>query len=95
MSAATALPDAVRFAQLRWRNRPLQLEYQWVGAPSSELPPLVFLHEGLGSLAMWKDFPERFCQAHGLHGLVFSRYGRRCQSISADSTLKRALARAV
>jgi pimeloyl-ACP methyl ester carboxylesterase len=39
------------------------------------LPTLVFLHEGLGSVAMWKDFPQRFCETHGLRGLVFSRYG--------------------
>jgi len=66
---------AVRFAQLIWRGRPLRLEYQWVGAAASTLAPLVFLHEGLGSVAMWKDFPEQFCRTHGLRGLVFSRYG--------------------
>ena len=39
---------------------------------------MVFLHEGLGSLAMWKDFPQRLCDALGCHGLVYSRpgYGR-------------------
>jgi pimeloyl-ACP methyl ester carboxylesterase len=38
----------------------------------------VFLHEGLGSLAMWKDYPARLCRAGGYGGLVFSRagYGR-------------------
>ena len=42
-------------------------------------PPLmVFLHEGLGSLAMWKDFPKTLCDAIGCRGLVYSRpgYGR-------------------
>jgi pimeloyl-ACP methyl ester carboxylesterase len=65
----------VQFAQLDWRGRPLRLEYQWVGDSPSALPPVVFLHEGLGSLAMWKDFPASFCHANGLRGLVFSRYG--------------------
>jgi pimeloyl-ACP methyl ester carboxylesterase len=39
---------------------------------------MVFLHEGLGSLAMWKDFPRRLCDALGWRGLVYSRpgYGR-------------------
>jgi pimeloyl-ACP methyl ester carboxylesterase len=39
---------------------------------------MVFLHEGLGSLAMWKDFPQRLCSAVGVRGLVYSRpgYGR-------------------
>ena len=48
-------------ASLDWRGRPLRLEYRWVGDAASPTPPVVFLHEGLGSVAMWKDFPERFC----------------------------------
>lgn len=40
--------------------------------------PIVFLHEGLGSVAAWRDFPDRLCAACGLPGLVYSRpgYGR-------------------
>jgi pimeloyl-ACP methyl ester carboxylesterase len=67
-----------RFASLAWRGRPLRLEYRWVGDDAARTPVVVFLHEGLGSVAMWKDFPERFCRANSLRGLVFSRpgYGR-------------------
>jgi pimeloyl-ACP methyl ester carboxylesterase len=65
----------VQFVELDWRGSPLALEYAWVGAAESAHPVLVFLHEGLGSLGMWKDFPQRFCRAHGLRGLVYSRYG--------------------
>jgi pimeloyl-ACP methyl ester carboxylesterase len=36
---------------------------------------MVFLHEGLGSLAMWKDFPARCAGAAGCDALVYSRYG--------------------
>jgi pimeloyl-ACP methyl ester carboxylesterase len=35
----------------------------------------VFLHEGLGSISMWRGFPRAFCERHGLAGFVFSRYG--------------------
>ena len=50
-------------------------------SPSKELPTpplMVFLHEGLGSVAMWRDFPQRLCNALGCRGLVYSRpgYGR-------------------
>ncbi len=38
-------------------------------------PYLVFLHEGLGSVAMWKNFPERLCRATGCPGLVYDRLG--------------------
>ena len=72
MSSARVDDHTVR---LTWRDRPLDLEYAWVGDPASRIPVVVFLHEGLGSVAMWKDFPARFCEAHGLRGLVFSRYG--------------------
>jgi pimeloyl-ACP methyl ester carboxylesterase len=72
MNSATHTPQ---FADVMWRDRPIQLEYQWVGAAQSDYPVLVFLHEGLGSIALWKDFPDRFCREHGFTGLVFSRYG--------------------
>ncbi len=38
-------------------------------------PVMVFLHEGLGSVAMWRDFPERCAHACGSGSLVYSRYG--------------------
>jgi len=65
----------IEFADIEWRGKPLRLEYQWVGAKSSAYPAVAFLHEGLGSVAMWRDFPERFCSDHGFSGLIFSRYG--------------------
>jgi pimeloyl-ACP methyl ester carboxylesterase len=36
---------------------------------------LVFLHEGLGSIALWKDFPERAARITGCPAVVYSRYG--------------------
>ncbi|HLJ50039.1 MAG TPA: alpha/beta hydrolase [Bryobacteraceae bacterium] len=52
-----------------------RIEYELIRGPSSEAPWLVFLHEGLGSLAMWKDFPARCAAATGSNALVYSRYG--------------------
>lgn len=37
--------------------------------------PIVFLHEGLGAITMWKDFPARLCAATGRGGLVLDRWG--------------------
>lgn len=37
--------------------------------------PIVFLHEGLGSVSMWRDFPKQVCEATGRAGLVYSRRG--------------------
>ncbi len=38
-------------------------------------PCLVFLHEGLGCTAMWRDFPDRLCQATRCPSLVYDRSG--------------------
>ena len=70
-----ATPAARALARLDWRGRALEIEHEWVGAPRGAAPVVVFLHEGLGSLSMWKDFPREFCEAHGFTGFVFSRYG--------------------
>jgi pimeloyl-ACP methyl ester carboxylesterase len=65
----------VEFVHIRWDERDIALEYQWIGDEKATGPVVVFLHEGLGSLAMWRNFPQRFCEAAGVRGLVFSRYG--------------------
>jgi len=68
----------LHFAALRQGGRRVRLEYRWVGAADPAAPLLVFLHEGLGSASMWKDFPARLCASGGYRGLVYSRpgYGR-------------------
>ncbi|HXR58582.1 MAG TPA: alpha/beta hydrolase [Burkholderiales bacterium] len=38
-------------------------------------PALVFLHEGLGSIRLWRGFPARVAQATGRKALVYDRYG--------------------
>lgn len=69
---------ALRFATVSQGGREVRLEYHRVGIAGPAAPLLVFLHEGLGSASMWKDFPARLCDAGGWRGLVYSRtgYGR-------------------
>jgi pimeloyl-ACP methyl ester carboxylesterase len=64
--------------EIPWRERQVQVEFAWLEAEKTDAPLMVFLHEGLGSLAMWRDFPQRLCSALGFRGLVYSRpgYGR-------------------
>jgi len=52
-----------------------RLECVWIGPPPSATPTLVFLHEGLGSVSLWRDFPEALCRQTGCGGLVYSRWG--------------------
>ena len=51
------------------------LEYEWHGPSPEDAPTLVFLHEGLGCVAMWRDFPERLAEQTGCGALVYSRAG--------------------
>lgn len=57
-----------------------RIEYRWIGhrgtaLHDASLPVLVFLHEGLGCVALWKDFPDSVAAATGLPVLVYSRIG--------------------
>lgn len=72
-----ASPSSLRL-DIEADGRPLRIEAQWVGTASPDAPVIVFLHEGLGSVAMWRDFPQRLCDAVGARGFVYSRpgYGR-------------------
>jgi pimeloyl-ACP methyl ester carboxylesterase len=55
----------------------LRLEVAWFG-DGGDGAPIVMLHEGLGSVAMWKDFPGRLAAATGRRVMAWSRegYGR-------------------
>jgi pimeloyl-ACP methyl ester carboxylesterase len=66
------------FVSIEWSGRPVRIEHQWLAPERTSAPLVVFLHEGLGSLSMWKDFPDQLCRAAGARGLVYSRpgYGR-------------------
>jgi pimeloyl-ACP methyl ester carboxylesterase len=54
---------------------PLRIEYRWVNETAAASPIAVFLHEGLGSVAMWRDWPQALCERLGMRGLVYSRPG--------------------
>ena len=55
-----------------------RLEVERISVGREALAPIVMLHEGLGSVAMWRDFPHRVAHAAGRDVVVYSRagYGR-------------------
>ena len=53
----------------------LCLEYRDIAAAEAGRPTLVLLHEGLGCVAMWRDFPQKLAAATGCRTLVYSRAG--------------------
>ena len=70
------------FKKLENKNRSfikidgVSLECRHLGYNSTGAKPtLIFLHEGLGRIELWRDFPENLCEATGLNGFVYSRQG--------------------
>jgi pimeloyl-ACP methyl ester carboxylesterase len=51
------------------------IHYEWSGEGEGAGPALVFLHEGLGSIRQWRDFPQKVAAATGCRALVYDRYG--------------------
>ena len=73
------------FVDVRGRR----IEYERIDVAPAGRPTLVFLHEGLGSVAMWRDFPGRVAHATGCSALVYSRYGYgRSEPLHEDRTVR-------
>jgi pimeloyl-ACP methyl ester carboxylesterase len=60
------------------------LAYEWIGQGADGKPVLVFLHEGLGSIRQWRDFPAKVAAATGCRALVYDRYGYGQSDILAE-----------
>jgi pimeloyl-ACP methyl ester carboxylesterase len=58
------------------------LEYEWIDGAE---PTLVFLHEGLGSIRQWRDFPGQVAAATGCRTLLYNRYGYGNSDVLAES----------
>lgn len=74
----SAAISATGWVDVEWCGRRIGIEHQWLRPEDTGAPLMVFLHEGLGSVSMWRDFPAALCEAQGCRGLVYSRpgYGR-------------------
>ena len=53
----------------------LPIETSWHGPPPDHAPTLVLLHEGLGCVAMWRDFPQQLSERTSCGVLAYSRRG--------------------
>lgn len=51
------------------------LDAAWWGSPPDRAPTLVLLHEGLGSVGLWRDVPQRLAESTGCGVFAFSRFG--------------------
>lgn len=49
--------------------------YRIIGTIDKKQPFIIFLHEGLGSIPQWRDFPGQLCKATGMPGLLYERHG--------------------
>ncbi len=52
-----------------------RIEYRAILGSAGPRPPLVFLHEGLGSVGLWRDFPDKVARRLDAPAVVYSRFG--------------------
>jgi pimeloyl-ACP methyl ester carboxylesterase len=72
---AERAPTITALVEINVGGSACNIEYAFVGNADLVAPLIVFLHEGLGSISMWRDFPAQLCQVMGARGLVYSRPG--------------------
>jgi pimeloyl-ACP methyl ester carboxylesterase len=75
MISSTAMPHV--------RAAGRSLNYAWI-AGDERKPTLVFLHEGLGSIGQWRDFPAQVAAATRCRALVYDRYGYGQSDVLAE-----------
>ena len=66
-----------------------RIECRWWGQQAAGATPIVLLHEGLGSVAMWRDFPAALAHASGRRVMAYSRFGhgRSDPPLAAHTTM--------
>ena len=62
-------------AQMTFVARGHRLRGHWRGPPPEAAPTLVFLHDALGSVRLWRDFPDQLAKATGCGTLAYDRWG--------------------
>tara|TARA_A100001037_G_C15142675_1_gene634634 strand:+ start:1587 stop:2360 length:774 start_codon:yes stop_codon:yes gene_type:complete len=80
---------------IAWANG-RELEFHRYTAANDGLPPIVMLHEGLGSVTTWREFPAALAERTGAEVIIYSRYGygfstRRREPFGVDYMHKAAL----
>jgi pimeloyl-ACP methyl ester carboxylesterase len=60
------------------------LSYEWIEGDARAKPTLIFLHEGLGSIRQWRDFPVNAVATTGCRGLLYDRYGYGQSEVLAE-----------
>jgi pimeloyl-ACP methyl ester carboxylesterase len=66
----------ISLVEIEWQGQCLSIEHQFIEPIQTKNNDcIVFLHEGLGCVSMWRDFPTQLCNAVGMRGLVYSRPG--------------------
>jgi pimeloyl-ACP methyl ester carboxylesterase len=65
-----------------------QIEYRMIPGDHAQ-PALVFLHEGLGSAGLWRDFPDKIAARLGARALIYSRFGYgQSDGLAAPRTIR-------
>ena len=66
--------NKINTASVKSDGNTLQLAYQLIPTPDAN-STIVFLHDSLGCISVWKGFPERLCKHLKTNGIVYDRQG--------------------
>src|SRR6188472_4194629 len=66
-----AVPHPTSFVDVRGHR----LEHVDIPAQKPDRPEILLLDEGLGSVSLWRDLPERVAERTGFRTIVYSRVG--------------------
>jgi pimeloyl-ACP methyl ester carboxylesterase len=71
------LHQELHFEDYFTKIRNINLKVRSITNPTltPEQPTLVFLHDSLGCIKLWRDFPEIICKDNGVNGLIYDRQG--------------------
>ena len=64
------------------------LEYRMIGPAADAAPTIVILHEGLGSVGLWGDFPEKLQAVTGCGVFAYSRSGYGASTPATRSAVR-------
>ncbi len=62
-----------------------RLEYRHVVSTATDARTIVLMHEALGSISLWKEFPQRLVDSCGCNALVYSRYGNGFSDVLSEA----------
>ena len=70
---------------IQYQNNTIRIRRISHSEQVTKTPTLVFLHDALGCIESWNDFPKQLCKALKMNGLIYDRLGHGKSDVSQDT----------